>query len=259
MKLSNKILIGLLTVVIIFQLFSMFYVRSFIKKAMVDSNDINLTIWNDLMDSETTEKEFDFDDFDELTLQMRGNVIINQSTDYKVTVKGPIDFLNSEYFDISTKGSTLEIDCPAYRNSHYELYTIIEMPTLKKIKASERVDIILEGFEEKHLKVQLTGDCALQGNNNRIDDLEIDLFGETDFDFENSIVKKADIRSMGETEVSLEVAEVEIHAFGESDFQLHMNGGDIKGSIIGDGNIEYTGEIDDNKLNFLGPGKVHKR
>lgn len=259
MKLSNKILIGILVFIILFQFFAMLRFRSFVKEAMVSSNNIDHTLWNDLMDSEVIEKDFKIDDFDEVFLKFHGNAIIKQSDDFKVTVKGPKDFLASEYFELETNGNTLHIECPVYRHSHYELFTIIEMPNLKKINGQERLEIILQDFEEDKIKIKIAGDCAVQGNNNKIDFFELEAFGEIDLDFANSVIDHADVRAMGETDVSMKVTDIDIKAFGESNFQLDMNGGKLDGQLIGDGNVNYTGEIGRNSLKFLGPGKVRRR
>ncbi len=259
MKLSNKILIGLLVFVILFQFFAMLKFRSFVKEAMVSSNTIDRTLWNDLMDSEVIEKNYDFGDFDEVYLKFHGNAIIKQSDAFKITVKGPKDFLSSEYFEIATDGSTLHIECPVYRHSHYEIFTIIEMPSIKKVNGQERLDIIFQDFEENKVKIKIAGDCSVQGNNNAIEFLELDSFGEINFDFANSVIQEAEVRAMGETEVSMKVTDIDIKAFGESDFDLHMNGGRLDGQMIGEGNVNYSGEIGRNSLKFLGPGKVRRR
>ncbi len=259
MKLSNKILIGLLIFVILFQFFAMLKFRSFVKDAMVSSNNIDRTLWNDLMDSEIIEEEFDLDDFDEVYLKFHGNAIIKQSDEFKVTVKGPKDFLSSEYFEIANQGNTLHIECPVYRHSHYEIFTIIEMPSIKKINGQERLDIIFQDFEEDKVKIKIAGDCAIQGNNNAIEFLELDSFGEIKFDFANSVIKEAEVRAMGETDVRMKVTDIDIKAFGESDFDLHMNGGKLDGQMIGDGDVTYTGDIGRNFLKFIGPGKVRRR
>lgn len=259
MKNSNKILLTLLVLTIILQLSTMLYVRKIFINATQYSNDIDQTILLDLMDSEPAEKEFEIDNFDELTLKLKGNVIIKQSDEYKVTVKGPIALLNSDYFHLSTKGQTLHIECPLTQQGNHDIYTIIEMPELDRINASRDMDILLEGFSEKHMKIKLTGECTLQGNNNQIDDLEIDTFGDVEVDFKNSSVDYADLRSMGETRIGIEATDVNIRSLGESQYDLDMKGGKIKGSIIGEGNVIYSGEISKNSLNFLGPGKIRKK
>jgi len=259
MKLSNKILLGILVIAVMFQLVASIYARSIIKKAMYESNDISQSLWHDLMDSEIQEKEFNFDDFSEIKLRMEGKVFIKKSDKYKITVKAPIDFLESKYFDVSKNGNTLTIDYPKIRNNNYDFYTVIELPELRKLKVEERIDVILEGFDENNTKIQLTGDCTLKGNNNKFDDLILDAFGEIDIDMSNSTIIDAKIRSLGEIDIQMETKNVNITAVGESDFIFHMTGGKISGSIIGDGNVSYSGDISKNNLSFLGPGKVRKR
>ncbi len=133
------------------------------------------------------------------------------------------------------------------------------MPELKKIKGREQIDIIFNGFDEKNMKVLLTGDCSLQGNNNTINNFELDAFGDIDIDLKNTKIKDTKIKAIGDCDFNMNVKNIKIEAFGHNNFDLVMNGGKLKGSIIGDGHVNYEGRISKNSLKLLGPGKVRKR
>ena len=259
MKLSNKILIGILVIVILFQFFATVKFRSLIKHAMSQNNDIHHTVWNDMMDSEVLEKEFDQSEFSNLKIRIRGNVVIKQSNDYKIIVKAPEKLINSEYLDVSKAGKTLTIKCPTYKKSNNEIDVVIFMPKLTKIKASEDLKIKLEGFDEKYLDMTLTGDCSLTGYNNRIKNLDIDGFGEISVNFKDCEINDVKVRSLGEGEYKLPVNNIKINAIGDSDFDLDMENGKITGTLIGEGNIKYSGELKRENVSFLGPGKVRKK
>ncbi|NPE28309.1 hypothetical protein HNV12_10135 [Methanococcoides sp. SA1] len=259
MKLSNKILIGILALVILFQFFTMLKFRGVIKQAMSTKNEIHRTVWNDLMDSEIVEESFDQTGFNKLKIQLHGNVVIKQSDEYKITVKAPEKLLASEYFSISKDGKLLSVKCPNYRKSNNEIDVIIFMPDLTQLKASEDLEIKVEGFSENHLDMTLTGEVSVKGYDNAIRDLDIDGFGEISVDFEDCKVDDANVRTLGEGEYYLDVENLKITAIGESDFDLEMRGGKITGNVIGEGDIRYSGDLKRENVTFLGPGKVKQK
>ncbi|MBN2282032.1 MAG: DUF2807 domain-containing protein [Candidatus Marinimicrobia bacterium] len=258
MKLSNKILVTFLAIVILFQLAAMLKFRGILKKAMVTNNEIKTSEWQDIMESELTEKNYEFKNFSNVKIQMNGNVVIQQSDNYKILIKAPEKLLESDYFEVSSKNSTLTIKCRSCRKSYDRIDILVFMPKLSHLKITEDLDVKIQGFYEKAMEIDLTGDCSLIGENLSIKNLDIDGFGDITLDLKGCNVTNARVRSLGEGEYCLDVKNLEVKAIGESDFNLNLNEGVISGSMIGDGKISYSGELKKQKISFLGPGKIQK-
>lgn len=259
MKLSNKILLGLFILVIFVQLFASLKARSIIKKATSESSNVNYSIWLDLLDSDVQEKTFDVKNFDEIKLKFRGNAVIQQADEFKVIVKGPIDFLESEFFRVEKSGDQLSIKCPNIRNYYDDFDIVIMMPELKKAKIEQHTNIKIEGFKENKIKIRLAGDNYLTAQGNKFGHLELNAFGETNCDFQNSSIDETEIRCLGESDIKLDTDELKVEALGETNIDVVMSDGKIKGKIIGEGKVRYSGEIDKNSLVFIGSGNVRRK
>lgn len=121
---------------------------------------------------------------------------------------------------------------------HY--HARIVMPALERVDISRAGTVSLAGFEGDSLDINVAGAAKVEGRGGHYDKLTLTGRGAADFDLE-----------------SMPVVDAQVHLDGASNVRLTMDGGVLSGTLSGVGNIEYAGNVEDERVDVSGFGTVH--
>lgn len=244
MKLSNKILLGTGAILLIILTVLMFRFKSVIGDLVKYKDEDNVANLEEMLKSETINKNFDFKDFDELELELNGVVNITGSDNYQVVVTAPKEILDSKTLNIDQSSNRLNISSPTILKSAMteKISIAIQMPDLEELEIDNAARVTISDLQIDFLDIEMTGDCELTGSNSSIQELSLKCFGASNADLANCEVENATIQS-----------------FGANSIDINMAGGKLEGSMTGNGVLTYFGTVEDEDIRTLGSTKVIKR
>ena len=216
MKTSNRILFitGIVIAVILFVsvLGSRFYLNS-----VTDSYEGSESNYTNI---ETEYKEFT--NFTAVNVTGDWDVTISRSDSYSITVnsaEGPEDL-----YEIERKGDTLFVKENQNLNINKKLTLEITMPSIRQIHSEGGLKLLLTGFREHELVLNLTGGSWITGSSCEFENFFLNSAGAINLDFEKTLTFNADVQLAG-----------------AGNLLFDMTGGTLSGNASGAVNIEYYG------------------
>jgi phage shock protein PspC (stress-responsive transcriptional regulator) len=204
---------------------------------------------NDDRQSFEGSKQFDFKDFNSLEIRNNIDVEVYQSDSYEVAVDVEDEDLAKEVA-FKQEGSKLIVYF-SKRSSDAKIR--IKMPTLKALQADGSCDIKVFGFNEKEIKLDLSGNIDFEGHL-KVENLKGNFEGKCEVQLIGD-AQKADIYLGGACELSAEdfvVQEGKINAEGASEADVFF-AQKLEAHAKGASEINYKGGA-----TLTGTGDVQK-
>jgi hypothetical protein len=232
MKLSNKIIIGVLITVAVLIITLVGYLRVSIGEG-VNIQSVNET--QDFWKNKET-ATFQMEGFDRIETIGYWNVSITPSKTWSVQVTASKDLL--ERVEVTKQENTLRCVLPkdsyiSLRNHHLSL--TVTMPSITAFHCAGGTDLQIQGFTSPELKIQNDGAARIIAKDCVIGSLTLAVSGAGDFDFTKSQIKNADITLSGAGQI-----------------RLTMTGGILSGKLSGAGRVAYSGKVSKNTLTDSG-------
>lgn len=163
---------------------------------------------------------------------------IEQSKDFYVEITSPRSIQNE--YDIQVRKNELFITGPEKLKtfSKKNLLTI-RAPSIKSLHLTGLGNIMINGFNEKTMKIVSNGAIDVSARNASADVLEVFVEGIGDIDLSGMAAVDATVILDGFAEVF-----------------VNMNGGVLKGSLDGLGTIRYKGSVTREEIKVDGWGSV---
>jgi Putative auto-transporter adhesin, head GIN domain len=190
------------------------------------------------------ERRLELDGFDGVDIRSPVEVELIRGDDWNVELSHPEGAANG--LDVGVENRTLVIgpregSRPRRwfgQGSHY--HARIVMPKLERIDISRAGTVSLTGFDGESLDINVAGAAKVEAHGGRYDKLRLTGRGAGDFELQ-----------------SMPVVDAEVHLEGASNVRLTMDGGVLSGTLSGVGNIEYAGNVEDERVQVSGFGTVH--
>jgi Protein of unknown function (DUF2807). len=170
-------------------------------------------------------KNFDFKDFDSITINGHADVTFIQSSIYEVQVHTQENIF--EWLDYKVDGNTLIIETKDHREIRATKYSIdIQAPALKKLVVNGASD-----FEIPNLRTE--------------NDLDIEINGAGDLSFDRVLCNSMTLKVNGAADADLTsisvLKDLKIEVNGAGDVNVTGNARNVSLSVNGAGDIDATG------------------
>ncbi|RKY52678.1 MAG: hypothetical protein DRP89_07315 [Candidatus Neomarinimicrobiota bacterium] len=236
MKITNKILLITLIVILVFVAVIIIASRVIVDKSFQDEYSGIETLNKELIT-----KYFDVTGFTGLSASGSWQITVNRGVSYQVRIEAP-EYLMDDVV-VRKIGKILNIGLEWKTRIHKRsLKAEITMPNLDRIKSSDGSKIRFDDFDTDNLEIRVSGASGIKGINNTISNLYINSSGATHINLKRSSVINADL-----------------HTSGVSSIELTMAGGELTGSASGAGSITYYGNVEEQSLRTSGAVSVRKR
>ncbi len=210
-------------------------------------------------EGETIKKELDVDNFQGISLQFSGDVIITQGSTFKVVAEGQENIIDNIETDVN--GKIWEIEFHNSVRNHKGVNIYITMPVLTKAYISGSGDISTTNHfpevEEFHAGVSGSGDLRLDVDAH---ELTSKISGSGNIDIKGK-AENLEVRISGSGDVDayeLDAEHVEISIAGSGDCKVAANQSlDIR--VAGSGDVYYKGNPSKLKSSVTGSGDVTSR
>lgn len=238
MKTSNKILLGTGAALLVFIIAVVI-----ISRVMVG----NVVTWEKdgqektVSAGEKVSNNPEVDSFTELEIVGAWEVKVLRGEEHTITITAAESTM--EKLVVENSGDTLKLSYPLHSSiSSRGAKAEIVMPELERIESEGGTSIEFTGFTMDRLEVNLEGASNLKGIDSEIEDLFITAEGATNVDCGSCTIVNAHL-------------DVE----GAGSVKLHMDGGNLTGTVAGLANVVYTGTVDRQTVNVDGLGSVKHR
>ena len=216
MKTSNRILFttGIVIAGIIFVsvLGSRFFLSSITDS--FEGGELNYT---------SIETEYnEITDFTGLDVTGDWDVTINRGDSHSVAVHSADG--HKDLYKIERKGNTLFVKENQNLNFNKKLTLEITMPAIRQINSEGGLKLLLTGFREHELVLNITGGAWITGDNCEFENFFLNSAGAINLDFEKTLTFNSDVQLAG-----------------AGNLLFDMTGGTLSGNASGAVNIEYYG------------------
>jgi len=236
MKITNKILLITLIVILVFVAVTIIASRMIVDKSFKDEYSGIETL-----NKELTTKYFDVTGFSGLSTSGSWQVTLNRGDIYQIRIEAP-EYLMDDV-EVRKRGKVLDIDLDWRAGVHKNsLKAEITMPNLERIKSSDGSTVRFDDFDTDNLEISVSAASGIKGVNNTIKNLSINSSRATHINLKRSSITNADINTSG-----------------VSSIELTMEGGKLTGSASGAGSITYYGNVEEQSLCTSGAVSVRKR
>jgi len=239
MRTSNKILAAIAVVVILIGLGALIGARVVMSRMGTDLREG--TAARRIARGDWIEKEYDFNDFNQLNFSGGWRVKVEAGDEYSILLRTPKSLEDNlevrkkgEYLMIGTRG-LLDME-----SQHFEAR--ISMPYLKGLNASGGLDAELSGFRGEEMILEGSGGLNIKARDCAYTDLWVETSGGVNADLREMPVKNAHVDASGA-----------LHMI------LSMQGGELTGQINGAGSLEYYGSVSKNTLSVSGVSNIRHR
>ena len=237
MKLSNKILIIGLAVVLGGMLFVAAGTRIMIGKAVKQGN-----IGFEKADlGERVSKTYNYTDFNELAASGVWDIRITQGTKYAVVLKMEEGLTDQVLVAKNGPIVSLSMKDDFYVVGNKPISVELVMPELTGISLQGGANVIITGFSSERFVLDSEGASNIVGKDNEIENLFLSCDGAAHVNLKSSQTVNADV-----------------NLAGASNVVLTMNGGILKGKIDGIGSLEYYGKVAEEKVLKHGISSIQK-
>lgn len=236
MKKSNQLLGAVIMVPFIIILVIVIYFRVLISSDHVESDQ-------DYSDysRETITERLDFKDFTEIDLRGSWKAEIVQGDSFNVAIVGPENRVKRVRSHIV--GNSLYLSESKFRRSSgSKLDLEITLPILAEISLVGNSRVYLSNFSENDFRIEVKGSGRVIGENNVIENLELECDGSVDVDFSGSKITNA-----------------VVDLVGNSKTEFTMTGGELTGSVTGSASVVYSGEVATQSIRTYGGSSVRKK
>lgn len=180
--------------------------------------------------------------FDRVVVRESWVVDLTQGNDWQVELSYPDDV----EVEVGVDGDLLVLDRegggPGWRwwgDRSRRFRADITMPALSELDIEGAAQVNLRGFEGERLGIQVGGAANIEGYDGRFDLLDLVIAGAANVQLNGILVTDA-----------------EVDLSGASNVELRMNGGELTGKMSGFGNLSYSGDVSDERVNVSGFGHV---
>ena len=118
----------------------------------------------------------------------------------------------------------------------------ITLPLLEKLAATGNSRIYISDFDCENLILDFKGSGRVIGENNVIENLELECDGSVDVDFSGSNISNA-----------------VVDLVGSSKTELTMTGGELTGSLTGSASVVYSGDVATQSISTYGGSSARKK
>ncbi len=189
---------------------------------------------------ETIKRNYDFDDFEVISIAGIWQVDIMQSEEYAVEV--PKEMENSMTVSSQNGSLNLLIDGRINLGSGMHIKAVILTPSLDTLKVRGAAKVTMSGLSAEWLQIYTDGASQVEGFDNTVENLYLDCKGAVNIDFTSSITTNA-----------------EVHLAGATNVMLSMNGGTLTGRMEGVGSVVYSGTVSEESIQTEGFANVSRR
>ncbi|MBX2850086.1 MAG: DUF2807 domain-containing protein [Acidiferrobacterales bacterium] len=124
-----------------------------------------------------------------------------------------------------------------------ELSARVQMPALGRLSLSGAVDAEIAKFEGELLDINTAGAVDLKATGGRYNKVIVMTAGASEIDFKNILATQASVNTTG-----------------AGDVILTLDGGELTGTIIGAGSVDYYGTVSSESIKVIGAGDIsHKQ
>jgi hypothetical protein len=182
--------------------------------------------------------QYDIRDFDTIHTSGGWIVEIRPGDDFDVTLTA--DGRVVDDIDVRQSGDTLDLELHSGFGSVLRKPTVlITMPDLEEIQCDGAAQVLVSGFDEDRLSVDIDGAASVRSEASRWQDLSLTVDGASTIDFSDS-----------------EVVNARIDMDGASTLHVTMDGGELTGTLNGVGNVIYGGEVSAETVRIGGIAKI---
>ena len=187
--------------------------------------------------------------FERIALQGSLDVKYKQADSFMVKVNAPVEVIN----DVEThvEGNVLKI-------------RMKDEGKFLRFRLSDNDDVTVYVSSPDFLGVSLqgSGDFLCQGLLDT-DNLDIEVQGSGDIEFDKIICDKVDVSVLGSGDVELKRVKAQQsknEVVGSGEIKIHYdNSGDVQSSIVGSGDITLTGQVKRSTYESRGSGEMHTK
>lgn len=208
----------------------------------------------------TTEKR-NLENFTAIEMNIQGDiklVVVNESAPKTVEINTNADLI--QYITTEIKDGKLIIDSDPCIDPDGDLIFTLTVSNLEKITINGSGDITSEkelSGQELSIQINGSGDVKLPLNFER---LKTSINGSGDLELTGKVAN-ADININGSGDVEaekLETVDADVNINGSGDCNLRVTG-NLKATIVGSGDISYSGKPQNVKSNIIGSGNIEGR
>ncbi|MBC8401272.1 MAG: DUF2807 domain-containing protein [Candidatus Marinimicrobia bacterium] len=236
MKKSKKLIIFVLSIPFIIVLIIVLYLR-----IVLDSGLTMSAKEYGQYGDEIVIEDLPLADFTNLKFRGAWHIAIEQGSEYKVRIEGP-EYLVKR-IRINQTGQDLYLrENRLHRSGGSKLEAEITLPLLEKLAATGNSRIYISDFDCENLILDFKGSGRVIGENNVIENLELECDGSVDVDFSGSNISNA-----------------VVDLVGSSKTELTMTGGELTGSLTGSASVVYSGDVATQSISTYGGSSVRKK
>ncbi len=180
-------------------------------------------------------------DFTSLKFRGAWHIIIKQGPEYNVRIEGP-EYLVKRIRTNQTGQDLYLRENRRHRSGRSKLEVEITMPLLERLSATGNSRIYISDFDCEDLILDFKGSGRVIGENNVIENLELECDGSVAVDFSGSKITNA-----------------VVDLVGSSKTEFKMAGGELTGSVTGSASVVYSGEVATQSISTHGGSSVRKK
>jgi len=236
MKKSKKLILIALSIPFIIVLIIVLYLR-----IVLDSGLTASAMEYGQYGDEIVIKDLPLADFTGLKFRGAWHIVIEQGPEYKVRIKGP-EYLVQRIRTNQTGQDLYLRENRLHRSGRSKLEAEITLPLLEKLVATGNSRIYISDFDCENLILDFKGSGRVIGENNVIENLELECDGSVDVNFSGS-----------------KITNVVVDLVGSSNTEFTMTGGELIGSATGSASVVYSGEVVNQNISTYGGSSVRKK
>lgn len=230
MKTSNKILWGSFAGLLVTSIIFLIVLKIFLGQPVESDNS----------PAESTamgSKEIALSGFVAINLEGHWQAELSQGDPTKIRVEGPEDLL--EKLSVQMQGEALTLHMPKQREEKRKLILAITMPAMNRLQTKGVSEVTIKRFEMERLSIRSEGVSLVRGSECRVGTLELTGRGVSRVELEK-----------------IPVGTAVLDYKGVFNIDLAMDGGELKGSLKGVGEVRYSGQASRVSIRQEGPCKV---
>jgi phage shock protein PspC (stress-responsive transcriptional regulator) len=193
-------------------------------------------------------KKFDFADFSKLNIKGDVWVEIVQGSNYEVYMAS--NKMAEKYIEVQRSGDELMISSRSRKGismfwlsrNHNQAHFYVTVPNLEELVIGGQSSVILSDFKQIESKIWLTGQSDIEMNNIDVDDMHLEINGQTYAEVIGK-VNKLYLDASGQSNLDGEeftVNQIYINMSGQSDAEVNVVE-KVTGQVSGQSDFEYWG------------------
>lgn len=232
-------------------------VCGFISTMLLLSSCINLNIEKVRPSENIIQEEYQMKPFNEIELNVMGNVKIAQSKDgdHRVVLSAPENYI--QFYKFKVEGHELNGDTQHDNLDVENVNITIYTPELRSLDNEGLSTIIIDSLDSKSLAIENAGVGNMKLNNLRTDRLAVECSGVGSISMNGKATwLKLDCSGVGSINAqNLKARRVQGDVSGVGGIKCHATD-TLKADVSGVGSFKYTGNPRVKKLNSSGVGSI---